>query len=382
MRVLICPDKFAGTLSAPDVAAAVARGWRSVAPDDTLDCRPLADGGPGFLGAIGAGVHGERLPVVSTDPLGRPVTAEILVAGTVAYVESAAVCGLDLVAPDERDPRITSSYGLGALVLAARDAGGGEIVIGLGGSAVNDGGAGLLEALGVTAVDEAGHPLPRGGAALAGCAAVTGTPAVRGTRLVAASDVDSPLTGIFGASAVYGPQKGATREDVLVLDAALGRFAAVLSDQLPGCPPDLAARPGAGAAGGLGAAILALGGGMRSGIAMVAELAGLPAALDEADVVITGEGSLDAQSLRGKVVSGVARAARDRGLPCVVVAGRSSAGRRDAAAAGITDTYTLVDHFGDEARAMADAANGLAALGARLAGQWSPAYQPRTGQTA
>ena len=382
MRVLICPDKFAGTLAAPEVAAAVAAGWRSVAPDDTVDCRPLADGGPGFLAAVDAGLSGERLPVVSVDPLGRPVTAEILVAGSVAYVESAAVCGLELLAPGERDPKVTSSYGLGALVLAALHAGAAEIVIGLGGSAVNDGGAGLLEAVGVTAVDESGQPLPRGGAALAGCAAVTGTPAVRGARLVAASDVDSPLTGIFGATAVYGPQKGATREDVLVLDAALERFAAVLSDQLPGCPPDLAARPGAGAAGGLGAAILALGGTMRSGIAIVAEVAGLPRALDEADIVITGEGSFDSQSLRGKVVSGVAGAARDRGLPCVVVAGRSSAGRRESAAAGVTDVYTLVDHFGDEARAMARPTEGLEALGARLATQWSPAYRSRTGQTA
>src|SRR5262249_49761988 len=154
----------------------------------------------------------------------------------------------------------------------------------------------------------------------------------------------------------------------------LERFAAVLSDNLPGCPADLAARPGAGAAGGLGAAILALGGELRSGIGLVRELIGLDAALESADLVVTGEGALDDQSLRGKVVAGVAAAARDRGVPCVVVAGRSSAGRRESAAAGITDVYTLVDHFGGNVdRAMTEAPEGLRAVGARLAGQWSAA---------
>jgi glycerate kinase len=372
VHVLICPDKFAGSLAAPAAAAAIAAGWRSVAPADTLECRPLADGGPGFLDVLDASLHGKRLPVAAVDPLGRPVTADILVVDSVAYLESASVCGLGLLAARARDPKVTSSYGLGALVAAAADAGVEEIVIGLGGSAVNDAGAGLLAALGVTPVDASGQPLPRGGAALAGCAGVAGVPTVRGVRLVGATDVDSPLTGIFGASAVYGPQKGATREDVLLLDAALERFAAVLSDQLPGCPPDLAARPGAGAAGGLGAAVLALGGQLRSGIGLVATLTGLSAAYDAADLVVTGEGSLDAQSLRGKVIAGVAAAARDRGLPCVVLAGRSSAGRRESAAAGITDTYTLVEHFGSAERAMRDAAGGLTELGARLARQWSP----------
>jgi glycerate kinase len=179
--------------------------------------------------------------------------------------------------------------------------------------------------------------------------------------------VDSPLTGPLGASAVYGPQKGASPADVAVLDAALAHFAAVLEQSLPGCPPGLAARPGSGAAGGLGAAILALGGRLESGFALVGQATGLTEELDACDLVITGEGSFDEQSLRGKVVGSVAAAARDRQLPCVVLAGRASAPTADSAAAGITATYSLVEHFGDADTALARPADGLRALAARLA---------------
>jgi glycerate kinase len=398
LRVLICPDKFAGTLTAREAATAIADGWRSAAPRSAaphraaprtaalrtaaprtaaprtagLDVRPLSDGGPGFVDVLDATLSGKRLPVATVDPLGRPVVGEVLIAGDTAYVESADACGLHLLSVSERDPKITSSYGLGALISAAAQSGVSEIVIGLGGSATNDAGAGMLAALGALAIDKAGRPVPRGGAALAACTDIVGTLAIPPVRLVGATDVDSPLTGIFGATAVYGPQKGASREDVLLLDAALERFAAVLSDGLPGCPADLAARRGAGAAGGVGAAVLAIGGGVRSGIGLVRQVTGLDDALDVADLVITGEGSVDAQSLQGKVVAGVAAAARDRGVPCVVIAGRSSAGRRESAAAGITDIYTLIEHFdGDVDRAMTRAADGLRTLGSRLARQWS-----------
>jgi glycerate kinase len=370
VRVLICPDKFAGTLTANAAAQAIAEGWASVAAGDTLDLRPLADGGPGFVDVIDAALEGKRVPVSTVDPLGRPVDAEIVVKDSVAYLESAHACGLHLLSASERDPNVTSSFGLGAMVRSAIDAGASEVIIGLGGSATNDGGAGLIAALGGVPVDASGNPLVRGGAALADCAEIVGIPKLNGVHLTGATDVDSPLTGIFGASAVFGPQKGASREDVLLLDAALEHFSHVLSDSLPTCPANLASRPGSGAAGGLGAAILALGGGLRSGMELVRELTGLDQALDQADLVITGEGSLDAQSLRGKVVAGVAGGARDRGLPCIVLAGQSSAGRREAAAAGVTDVYTLVDHFGSSERAMAEAAAGLRDLGARLATQW------------
>ncbi|MER7456476.1 glycerate kinase [Micromonospora sp. NPDC126480] len=377
MRVLLCPDKFAGTLSAPDVAAAVADGWREVAGGDDLIVRPLADGGPGFLDVLADGVAARRVPVPTVDPLGRPAPGEILVTpdGT-AYVESAQACGLHLLAPAERDPKHTTSYGLGLLVTAAVEHGAREVVIGLGGSATNDGGAGLLTALGVTPLDETGAALPYGGAALAAVAALDGAPRLRDARLVAATDVDNPLLGLHGASNVFGPQKGADRADVLLLDAALERFAAVCERDLPGCPPGLGALPGGGAAGGLGAAILALGGRCESGIGLVTGAIGLDTALDAADLVITGEGSFDHQSLRGKVVAGVAGAARDRGVPCVVLAGRVSTGRREAAAAGVTEAYSLVEHFGGEERggveaAMGRPAEGLRALAARLARQWS-----------
>ncbi|ROT31341.1 glycerate kinase [Micromonospora sp. HM5-17] len=378
MRILICPDKFAGTLSAPEVAAAVVEGWREVAPDDELEVRPLADGGPGFLEVLATAISGRRIPVPTVDPLGRPVDGEILLTddGMTAYVESAQACGLHLVAPEERDPKRTTSYGLGALIATAAECGARRVVIGLGGSAVNDGGAGMLTALNAVPVDVTGRALPYGGAALAAVAGLVGLPQTRAMELVAATDVDNPLTGPTGASNVFGPQKGASREDVLLLDAALARFAEVLERDLPGCPPGLAGLPGAGAAGGLGAAVLALGGRCESGIALVTRLTGLEAALDRADLVITGEGSFDHQSLRGKVVAGVAGAARDRGLPCVVLAGRVSAGRREAAAVGVTEAHSLVDHFGGEPhggveRAMSRPAEGLRALANRLARQWS-----------
>ncbi|WP_319458779.1 glycerate kinase [Micromonospora sp. RTP1Z1] len=377
MRVLLCPDKFAGTLPAQEVAAAVAEGWLAVATGDDLLIRPLADGGPGFVAVLAEALGGRRLPVPTVDPLGRPAAGEILLTDDgVAYLESAQACGLHLLTAAERDPKATTSYGLGLLVAAAVEAGARSVVVGLGGSATNDGGAGMLTALGVTPLDQAGHALPYGGAALAAAAALDGAPRLRGVDLVAATDVDNPLLGLHGASNVYGPQKGATRADVLLLDAALERWAAVLERELPGCPPGLGALPGGGAAGGLGAAILALGGRCESGIGLVTRAIGLDAALDAADLVITGEGSFDHQSLRGKVVAGVAGAARDRGVPCVVLAGRVSTGRREAAAAGVTEAYSLVEHFGGEERggveaAMSRPAEGLRALGARLARQWS-----------
>jgi glycerate kinase len=372
MRVLICPDKFAGTLSAPDVAAALAEGWADRAPADETVRRPLADGGPGFVEVLADAVDGRRVPVTATDPVGRPAPAEVLVAtdGT-AYVESAMACGLHLLSEAERDPKVATSYGLGVLLTAAVEAGARRVVIGLGGSATNDAGAGMLAALGAVPLDDAGSALPYGGAALVAVAALAGSPRLRDAELVAATDVDNPLVGLHGASNVFGPQKGATREDVLLLDSALERFAGVLERDLPTCPPGLAQLPGAGAAGGLGAAILALGGRCESGIALVSDRIGLDAALDAADLVITGEGSFDHQSLRGKVVAGVAGAARDRGTPCVVVAGRVTTGRREAAAAGVTEAFSLVDHFGSVEEAMARPADGLRAIAARLASQWS-----------
>jgi glycerate kinase len=368
MRVLVCPDKFAGTLTAVEAATAMAEGWREAAPHDEVTTMPLSDGGPGFLDVIAAATDAHRVPVDTVDPLGRPAAGHVLLTGTTGYVESAQACGLHLLAPDERDPKRTTSYGLGALLATAVERGATTVVVGLGGSATNDAGAGMLASLGAAPLDRAGRALPYGGAALVDCAALGGIPRLRQASLVAATDVDNPLVGLQGASNVFGPQKGATREDVLLLDAAVERFAGVLEKELETCPPGLAARQGAGAAGGLGAAILALGGRCESGISLVRRLAGLDATLVGTDLVITGEGSFDHQSLRGKVVAGVAGACLERGVPCLVVAGRVEVGRREAAALGVTEAHSLVDVAG--ADALARPAEALRELVARLARQW------------
>ena len=253
--------------------------------------------------------------------------------------------------------------------MAAVEAGAAEVVIGLGGSAVNDGGAGMLAALGAAPVDVAGYALPYGGAYLNAAAGLAGRPRLREVRLVAATDVDNPLTGLYGASKIYGPQKGATEEDVYRLDAALEQFAGVLEKAFG--VTDLQNTPGAGAAGGIGAALIALGGRVTSGIGLVTAAIGLERELDAADLVITGEGSFDHQSLRGKVVAGIAAGARDRGLPCIVVCGRNETGYREAASAGVTETLSLTEHFGSEETALSEPARGLRELSGRLARQWS-----------
>lgn len=367
VRVLICPDKFAGTLSAPEVAEAVAAGWSG--EGDDLIRRPLSDGGPGFVEVLAEALGGRRIPVAAVDPLGRPVTGEVLLAGNTAYVESAQACGLHLLKPEERDPNVTTSYGLGLLLTAAVEAGAAEVVIGLGGSAVNDGGAGMLAALGAAPVDVAGYALPYGGAYLNAAASLAGVPRLRQVSLVAATDVDNPLTGLYGASKVYGPQKGAGEEDIYRLDAALEVFAGVLETAFG--VSDLQRQPGGGAAGGIGAALIALGGRVVSGIGLVTNQIGLEKELDAADLVITGEGSFDHQSLRGKVVAGIANSARDRGVPCIVLCGRNETGYREAASAGVTETYSLTDHFGTTEAALERPAEGLRDLAGRIARQWS-----------
>ncbi|MDP9241049.1 MAG: glycerate kinase [Actinomycetota bacterium] len=377
MRVVVAPDSFGGTLSAAQAASAIAAGWRDAAPAEEVVERPLSDGGPGFVEVLRSGLEGVAVPVATTDPLGRPVTGQVFVSGDTAYVESAHACGLHLLAAGERDPLLTSSYGLGILLAAAVESGAGTIVVGLGGSATNDGGAGLLAALGAVPVDASGAALPPGGAALRSVSAIAGAPRLRQVSLVAASDVDNPLLGPAGASAVFGPQKGATEDDVLLLDDALSAWAGALQ-ALPGCPDGVADLPGAGAAGGLGAALLALGARFESGIALVRRAVGFDAALDGAAVVITGEGSLDAQSLRGKVVTGVAAAAAERGLPCVAIAGQVSLGRQQLAAAGIEAAHSLVDHVGSVEAAMSHPAAGLRSLSTSVAKQWSRGH-PRVG---
>ncbi|HXV92811.1 MAG TPA: glycerate kinase [Pseudonocardia sp.] len=371
MRVVIAPDSFGGTLSATAAAAAIAEGWRRAAPGDELRALPLADGGTGFVDVLHTALGGTRHETEVTGPLGEPVTATWLRAGDTAYVESASACGLHHVPPARRVPdvaRRATTRGVGELVAAAVAAGAREVVVGLGGSATTDGGAGLLAALGAVAVDEAGEPLPDGGAPLARCARLEGAPRLGGVALVAAADVDNPLLGPHGAAAVFGPQKGADGTCVAELDAALSRFADVLAAAFG---TDVRDEPAAGAAGGLGAALLALGARRVPGAGLVRELVGLDTGLDRAGLAVTGEGSFDWQSLRGKLVTAVARAAADRGIPCLVLAGQVSVGRREAAAAGVDSAYAVAEHAGGVAAAMADPAGTLAALAERVAARWS-----------
>ena len=368
MRVLLAPDSFGGTLSAAQAAAAMASGWSSAAPHDELDLAPLSDGGPGLVDVLAAALpDAVRHEVVVEDPLARPVAAGFLVHGSTAYVEAAAACGLHLLAEAARDPEVTTTYGVGRLVAAALELGVDRVVVGLGGSATNDGGAGLLAALGVIGLDVSGERLAPGGAALRELARLEGRPRLGDVDLVAATDVDSPLLGLHGASATFGPQKGASREAVARLDAALTRWADVLEPHLGVPVRDL---PGAGAAGGLGAALLALGARREPGIGLVQRLVGLADRVAAADLVVTGEGALDPTSLSGKVVSGVAALAAEHALPCVVLAGSVSVGRREAGAAGIEAAYSLVEAVGRE-RALGEPAAALAELAARVARQWS-----------
>ena len=385
MHVVIAPDCYTGSLTAGQAADAIADGWARTAPHDVLSRIPLSDGGPGFVDVLAANLRGEVRAVVTTDPLGREVPATLLLVDEdgrqTAYLESAQATGLHLLAPDERDPTRTTTLGVGTLLLAALDAGARRIVIGLGGSATNDAGAGLLAALGVGPVDR----LALGGLALADTSEddVSGLEAarerLRGTDLVIASDVDSPLLGLKGASAVFGPQKGASEHDAQRLENALGHFASVVArvrpparDLLTGTLIRPERQPGAGAAGGLGYALHLLGARQVSGVGAVLDAVGFGHVLATADLVVTGEGRFDWQSLRGKVVVGVAEAAARLGLPAIAIPGQSLVGRREAMTAGLSGVYPVAERPQQVADALADPVGTLSARAARVARTWSP----------
>ncbi len=315
MRVVFAPDKFAGTLSAVEAAAAMAEGWGRHAPGDELRQVPMSDGGPGFVdvlhGATGGRLHALTVP----DPYGNDVPAAVLEHEDTAYVECAMAVGLDLTPEAERRPEHGSSRGVGVLVAAAIDLGVRRVVVGLGGSATNDGGAGLLAALGATA---GGGLLDAGPAGLAEVADVDLEPArerTAGVELVLASDVDNPLLGITGATKNYGPQKGVAEERLVTLDAWLQRFAEATDRKTAGWK-------GAGAAGGLGFALLLLGGTREPGVDLVADAVGLPRAVAASDLVVTGEGAFDFSSRSGKVPYGVAQVATAHLVPCIALAGQ------------------------------------------------------------
>jgi glycerate kinase len=365
MRILVAPDKFAGTLTAGQAASAIRDGWLATAPGDELELVPLSDGGPGFLDVLAPTLGGDLDSVSVTGPSGDSVEARLLVrteSGTrTAYVESADACGLHLVEPQHRDAGAATSYGVGELLLAAMERGCDRVVVGVGGTASSDGGAGMLAALGA-------YPravLAAGGSALAGIGRVDLAPArarVEGVTFVAATDVGGPLMGSDGAAHGYAEQKGADRATRELLETAMRSWATATDGSV-------AVRPGAGAGGGLGFGLLLLGAERVAGAAVTVEATGLAGRAATVDLVVTGEGAFDWQSLRGKTVAGVARAAQESGRPVVVLAGRVEVGRRDLANAGIDAAYAIDDLPPGEAGHTP--AEALAALASRVARTWS-----------
>jgi glycerate kinase len=364
VRIVIAPDSFKGSLEADEAAAAIAAGVVRSRPDATVVLRPIADGGEGTVAAaLAAGYRAGQVSVEGPD--GAPVVATFAHDGTTAVLELAAAAGLGLL--HRPAPLTASTRGVGELVLAALDAGAGRIVLGLGGSATTDGGGGMLQALGVRLLDDDGTDLPPGGGALGRLARIDVGGLDRrlaGVEFVVATDVDNPLLGEHGAAAVFGPQKGASAGDVAVLDAALARFAEVLARDLGAQVADL---PGAGAAGGTAAgAVAVLGARLVSGAGLVCDLIGLDAALTGADLVITGEGSLDGQTLRGKAPAEVAARARAAGVPCVALAGVVRLSPDELAAAGFAGAHALTEVEPDLARCLAAPAEVLADLAAAV----------------
>lgn len=345
MKIVIAPDSFKESLSAAGVASALARGLRQALPEaEVIEC-PLGDGGEGTLDAVLAATGGEVREARVTGPLGELVTARWgwLAEQRTAFVEMASASGLELVPRACRDVRVATSHGTGELLRAALDAGAERLVVAIGGSATNDGGAGVLQALGVRLLDGQGQALAPGGAALASLASLDLTdlhPRLAAVEVVIAADVDNPLCGSQGASQIFGPQKGASPEQVRELDAALAHFATVTAATLG---RDVSGQPGAGAAGGVGFAALAfLQATFRPGIEVVAELVGLEEALQGADLAVTGEGRLDGQTLRGKTPAGVLRLAQRHGVPVVAVAGSLGEGYDALYQQGLAAAFSLV----------------------------------------
>ncbi|CAI0889906.1 glycerate kinase [Serratia quinivorans] len=372
-KVVIAPDSFKESLSAMAVAEAIERGFRQIYPQVQYVKLPMADGGEGTVDSMVAATGGEIVRVEVTGPLGQPVSAfyGLLGEGETAVIEMAAASGLHLAPKGQRDPRITTSYGTGELILAALEHGVKTIILGIGGSATNDGGAGMMQALGARLLDDQQQPLPPGGAALARLAQIDLSavdPRLQQVSVTAACDVDNPLCGPHGASAVFGPQKGATPEMVTQLDAALSHFGSLLQQATS---REVLNAPGAGAAGGMGAALLGmLNARLRPGIEIVIETLRLEEALRDADLVITGEGRLDSQSIHGKTPIGVARVAKRHGLPVIGIAGSLSKDYQVVHQHGIDAAFSVLDRVVTLEEALTDAADNLEVTARNVAAVW------------
>ncbi|MBB6474599.1 glycerate kinase [Sphaerisporangium rubeum] len=368
-HVVVAPDKFKGSLTAVEVAARVAAGFRAARPRTQVVTVPVADGGDGTVdAAVVAGFTRRR--TTATGPLGDPVTAAYATRGDLAIVELAEASGLRRLPGGRLAPLTAGSEGTGDMIAAALAGGARRVVIGLGGSACTDGGAGLARALGVRLLDARGHDLPPGGAALTDLHAMdlSGFTLPDGVTFTLASDVDNPLLGPHGAAAVYGPQKGAGPDDVRRLEEALIRFADIAERELGvRCRDD----PGAGAAGGTGFAAMAfLRAATGSGIALLLDLLGFAGHLPGATLVVTGEGALDEQTLRGKAPAGVAAMAAAQAVPVIAVCGRTTLTAGQLGQAGIHRAYALTDIEKDETRLMTQAGPLLERLATGIATEW------------
>jgi len=365
VRILVAPDKFRGTLTARQAVEAVATGWRRTRPDDELELVPMADGGEGTMDALIEALGGTVEHLRVTGPLGDPVAAAYGIAGSpqgsIGVVEMARASGQIVLGVRRGDPLRATTRGTGELMAAAIEAGVGRLVVCIGGSATNDGGVGMASALGARFLDAAGNPVTEGGAALVDLVRIDLSGLHRGlagVSVTGACDVDNPLTGPSGASAVYGPQKGASADDVVLLDHALAHLAAVVERDLGASLHD---EPGAGAAGGLGFGLMALcGAGLHPGVEVVMDAIGLDERIAAADLVITGEGSLDEQSLHGKVPAGVLEVCRLAGVPAAIVCGRA-----EIDVPGVS-VVSLVDRVGERA-AFDDARGSLISAAQELA---------------
>jgi glycerate kinase len=369
VHVLVAPDKFKGSLSAAEATARILAGLRTVVPGFPVVGLPIADGGEGTVdAAVAAGFT--QVPVRASGPTGRPVVASYALRGSTAVIELAGVCGLPRLPGGRLAPLEASSLGLGEVVRAVIERGCRRVVLGIGGSASTDGGLGLLQALGALAYDAAGEVIPAGGSVLRVASVdLTGLhPALTDTELVLATDVDNPLYGPTGAAATFAPQKGATADEVAELDEALRRWATAITHAVRFADPEA---PGAGAAGGVGfAAASVLGAQRRRGIDVVLDLLDFAGHLEGCRLVITGEGSLDEQSLAGKAPIGVARVASTRGVPVVALVGRNCLPANVLRAAGVARAYALTELSSDLARCIAEAGPMLEELAATVATDW------------
>ena len=346
MKIVIAPQTFKGNLSGLQAARAIQRGVLAADPSAETVLVPIADGGDGTLNALVDSTGGQQFRNIVTGPLGQPLEASwgVMGDGLTAVIEMARPSGLALVPPRSRDPRITTTRGTGEIIKQALDKGFVRIIVGLGGSATNDGGAGMASALGARFLDAQGQSLPDGGAALAHLDRIDVSsldPRLKAVSVVAATDVTNPLCGPTGASAVYGPQKGASPEVVAELDAALSNFGMIVGRDLG---RDVMDSPGTGAAGGLGAGLMAFAGAeIMSGIDMVCEVLDFDVHLEGADLVITGEGGADRSTIYDKAPVGVARQARLKGVPTILLAGTLGQGHEELYQHGITGIVCIAD---------------------------------------